>query len=421
MSSHIIHTREHNTVAIRDKPLSPKEPTSNLFTKKRSSEAHSTFNLIPVEGGYDLVTSYFIGIDWIEKNNQAIYVEPKLNVEDKQTDYLAMLSVALKHPDVTIHTDELIDIKFDEPYIGIEQKQDMLTPLLVIHFLNLVKRIVNKGLKKSYYKVTRNLNGRVKGKVLVGATVKQNLIKNRPFHTFCAYEEFGVNGLENRLLKKTLIFVRNYLPLLGNTTVAKSAKVILNYVNPAFELVSPEVNIKQIKGLKINAFYHEYTEAIRLSKLILKRFGYNLNNTSEKKIIKTPPFWIDMSKLFELYVLGLLKDRFGKGVTYHFKSYWNELDYLLKSNEYNMVVDAKYKTVYKTGFRNEDLRQLSGYARLKTVYDHLGKNYNEVIDCLIVYPDQSEGFTNLFEADLKKGVIKHFTNFYKIPVKLPLI
>ena len=42
--------------------------------------------------------------------------------------------------------------------------------------------------------------------------------------------------------------------------------------------------------------------------------------------------------LFELYVLGLLKDRFGKNVTYHFSRQYNELDYLLNDTEYKMVI-----------------------------------------------------------------------------------
>jgi len=63
-----------------------------------------------------ILTSYFIGVDWIEENVQAVYVEPKLNKDNKeQTNYLQMLFSALKHPEVSSHTEDLFEIKFEKP------------------------------------------------------------------------------------------------------------------------------------------------------------------------------------------------------------------------------------------------------------------------------------------------------------------
>ena len=68
----------------------------------------------------------------------------------------------------------------------IDQEQDLLTPLLVVQFLRIVKEIVRKGLKKSYYKVAQNLYGKVKGKILVAQTIKQNVLKNKALNTVCS-------------------------------------------------------------------------------------------------------------------------------------------------------------------------------------------------------------------------------------------
>jgi 5-methylcytosine-specific restriction enzyme subunit McrC len=86
-----------------------------------------------------------------------------------------------------------------------------------------------------------------------------------------------------------------------------------------------------------------------------------------------------------------------------------------------MVVDAKYKTIYQNHYDKENIRQLSGYARMKPVYDKLGKNYNENIDCLIIYPDQSSLQKDLRNTDLKGTPIKEFVNFFKAPIVLPII
>jgi len=365
-------------------------------------------------------TNYYIGTDWLN-SELAVYVEPKLNDKSElQTDYLGMLFSALKHPEIAKYTDDLFEIKWDEKPIEITQQQDLLTPLLVVQFLRVVQEIVRKGLKKSYYRVEQNLYSKVKGKILVGRTIKQNLLKNKPLNTYCTFDEFGVNGLENRLLKKALVFVRRYLPTLKIPHSEKYTTEVFNFIMPAFDFVSEEVNLNDIKHSKTNAFYKEYEDGIRLAKLILERFGYNITNTQQTSIL-TPPFWIDMSKLFELYVLGMLKDRFGKDVDYHVNTNYQELDYLLNSKDHQMVVDAKYKTIYQTHYDKEDIRQISGYARMKSVYKKLGKDDNEIIDCLIIYPDQKIGHENLNDVDLKKSEIEKFNRFYKVPVKIPVI
>lgn len=53
-----------------------------------------------------------------------------------ETDYLKMLFGCLKHPEVTKEVKELFEIKWDKPEIEIDQKQDLLTPLLVVQVFN---------------------------------------------------------------------------------------------------------------------------------------------------------------------------------------------------------------------------------------------------------------------------------------------
>lgn len=365
-----------------------------------------------------LCTSYFVGVDWL-KDGKAVYVEPKYLHSDKKTDYFAMLFTALKHPNV--ETKDLFEIKFEDNYIEIYQSQDLLTPLLITHFLRLVKELVRKGLKKSYYKVERNLNSRVKGKVLVGQTIKKNIVQNKPLQTFCQYEEFGFDSLENRLLKKALLFVQRYLPSFHLPQAELYTTELFNFILPAFISVSEKIELNEIKHFKSNSFYKEYTEAIHLAKLILKRFGYNINTIQSQKNIMTPPFWIDMSRLYELYVLGLLKDTYGEDVEYHLTTYGNELDFLLKKQGMEMVIDAKYKPKYQRGLDHSDIRQVSGYARLEKVYNKLTKSRNENIDCLIIYPDIEKGIENFRDVSLKsdENKLNEYVGIYKIGIQLP--
>lgn len=419
----MINLREQYNGSIEISGVLPDFKLELLFKKKRNSEI--CLNIIPeLEniGFYRIKCSYFVGVDWIDKN-LPIYVEPKLNEGSEQTDYLSMLFSALSHPEIVKYTDELFEIDFIKPEIEIQQQQDKLTPLLVILFLKLVQEIVRKGLKKSYYRVENNLNSRIKAKILVSRTIKENILKNKMLKTFCSYDEFGYNGFENRLIKKALLFVKRYMPKLKVFNAEKFAEPILNYINPAFENVSDEVNLNDVKHMKKNVFYKEYEEAIRLAKIILRRFGYNITNT-ENQTIKTPPFWIDMSKLFELYVLGLLKDVYGKNIKYEKKEAGGNYglpDYLYINEGEQMIIDAKYKTIYDNEYMIEDIRQLSGYARDKRVLQKLKLSECEIADCLIVYPKQNIDRMSLAGIDLKEKVIHQFVQFYKVAVQLPKI
>lgn len=382
---------------------------------------------VQVDAHRKLSTRSFVGTDWLTRD-QAIYVAPKFSSDGRPINYLSMLYRALNHPEVWPHADDLVEIKFEKPPIAIKPKDDMLTPLLVGYFIRILQDIVQKGLKKSYYKIHDNLHSKVKGKVMVSETVKQNQLRNKTLHTWCRYDEFGVNNLENRLLKKALLFVSRYL------TVGKLHKRIeapnlpvnlaeqLSGLLSAFQHVQAEVSLKELRHHKPNPLYKEYDVAIRLAKRILRRYGYSISNITAQQQVKTPPFWIDMSKLFELYVLALLKNRYGRQVTYHFTAGRRELDYLLKIPQYPLVVDAKYKRYATRSVDIEDIRQISAYARMKGVYQETKHDMHTLIPALIIYPDMDNGYTDFQEINLHEAgtPLKPYVQFYKLGVKLPL-
>lgn len=404
--------------------LLSKDDYQGWFSKTHRGKEKKTFCYSLTKSleapGFWLKTGYCIGLDWLEPGKLAINVAPKLNTDEQQVDFVRMLLSALRHSEVAPETHNLVLVDWKSPPIQIEQKQDLLTPFLVAEFLGLLKAIVKKGLKRSYYSIDRNLKNRVKGKILVGKSVKYNLLQNKKLQNYCRYEEFGLNNVENRLLKKALLFVERYLSNYQQLANQKEIKPIFNYIKPAFRRVSDKFDFNELKEIKTNAFFKEYQGAVRLAKLIIRRFGYNVANT-QKQVVPTPVFWIDMSKLFELYVLGLLKDRFQKQVRFQYTFYGNELDYLLKTKDYQMVIDAKYKPKYSNDKDDADIRQVSGYARLKKIYEELDVNRGAVIDCLIIYPDQENGKINLLDVNLKEVEIPHYFDVYKLGVKLPLM
>ena len=378
-----------------------------------------------------LQAGYYVGALWLVKHHKFVYIEPKMNkkqiVEGLPTqeeewaeiDYLKMLlSITALDPK---HTQNLIKIYWDEPLIAIEQQKDTLTPFLMVQFLLLLKRIVRKGLKKSYYTVEENLNNRIKGKIQLDKHLKQNVFKNKLTAHVCRYQEFGMDNLENRFLKKVLQFIISFKNTHANYFAGndKSIRELITYCSPYFELISEEIDVENLKKLTPNTFFKEYEEAIRIGQHILKRFSYNITETTQQKVA-IPPFWIDMPKLFELYVYKKLQEQFGSRgeVHYHFTGDYTELDFLLNTPEYKMVIDAKYKTVYEDSRVIDDIRQVSAYARLERVYKALKIDDNRLVDCLIVYPSFEQN-TDLNIANKKE--IHQYRNIYKLSVSVPLI
>lgn len=372
---------------------------------------------------YHFETSYFIGVDWLVESKQAVLVEPKLNDDTTELDFLSMLFDALEEPENAKHLDDLFDVNFESPTIKIKQKEDRLTPFLVVEYMQLLRQIVRKGLKKSYYRVTQNLEAKLKGKILVNKTINKNVSKGLATRIYCQFDEFGVNSVENQILKKAFKVAQQILPLFKHKKIVL-LQHIASYIAPSFEGISDNIDVRSLKKYKVNPIYKEYERALSIAICLLKKSGYNqYSKTSEE--VETPPFWIDMSKLFELYVYKKLKDVFthNKEVEYHIKSNSQEIDFLINSpsNNIRMVLDAKYKPRYENQrISTDDIRQISGYARMEKIYNKLNIDYTKVIDCLIIYSHQnSESRFSLEQFEnLRKE--KGYVGLYKLGIRLPV-
>ena len=457
---------EHKTISIAYREEAQSEIDGctiyiddlSLFNSFKALESQrfnsSSFKYIveKSENEIKLSSDYCVGIDWLGATNRFVYVEPKVNTSDtyrfenliNETDeninyiysseivelnFLKMLLEVHSGKIYDKYLQDLVSIDWNSKQIPIEQNQDHLTPFLIVEFLQLLKRIVIKGLKKTYYKTNENLTNRVKGKILVAQQIKQNTLKGRLTKTLCQYQVFGEDNSENRFLKKVLSFVTNYVqnnkPLFHENI--ESVQHLISYSRPSFENIGTEFEAFELKHIKPNPFFKEYAQAIKIGQYILKRFSYNISKTTDKKIT-TPPFWIDMPRLFELYVYHHLlisnenaKDR----ILYQFATYGNSLDFLIKDDDNPMIIDTKYKLHYENGHIHQDIRQVSGYARLNKVRDELGITDDSNINCLIIYPDPkgldlSNSKLEIDSLISESERIEPYYKVFKLGVKLPL-
>ncbi len=360
-------------------------------------------------------SSYYIGLGWLRPWDKPVLIEPKLNDENKKLNHIKILIEALKEPENLNHLVGLMEIHFNEDWITVEGNYEVaLTPFLVAQFLMTVRSIVRKGLKKEYYRVRENLESRIKGKIIVSQQIRENVVRNRLTNTVCSYQEFGVDSAANRFLKYVLKYVSTLLHNFQEEGLKNTLLEPLSYCLGGFQTVSDE-KFYQFKQKENNPLYREYNTAIQLGNQILKLLDHNLTKTSEVNKAY-PPHWIDMSKLFELYVFKKLKEKFTgyQSVQYHLKTNSQELDFIINEGDFKAVVDAKYKPRYKSGNPSmDDARQISGYARLNKIYDILKVPENQLIPAYIVYPSElksEEDFEDENTEDIglneKIGIIK---------------
>lgn len=137
-----------------------------------------------------------------------------------------------------------------------------------------------------------------------------------------------------------------------------------------------------------------------------------------------PPFFINMPLLYELFVLSLLRDAYGKTIVYHPATFGNELDFV-KTDE-KLIIDTKYIPRWKTDTVHENVRQLSGYARHKKIRQRVlddCERDSSIIDCVIIYPsDQGlKSFPGTVPLLELAETSEMYVSFYLLPVCLPVI
>ena len=392
----------------------------------------------------DFTASYYIGTCWLQEGKIAAAVMPKMELDYFEM-WRTVLAVDTEYE--LQYFSKCYGIDFDQPSIPLNQNINYLTPLLIAHFIALTEKIIRNGLKKGYVYREENLKNKIKGKVCVSKTIKENIVKCRLNKNVCAFQEFTADIPENRLLKKALLFCKKMIITsesftrhsAGQTLVQKLPRILLS-----FETVSEYIQISEIKQFRASKLFSHYRSALQLAKLILRRYDYSINSISTLEQ-ETVPYWINMSGLYELYVYAQLIKNYGKeNIGFQVSGYAKTAVDFIKKDE-QLIIDAKYKPQYAHSDAGmlDDIRQISGYARDRKILAALsiGEHSHDEIKCLIIHPepqnktenndtpspneDKMNERCNIFidgndQTLIEQAAeIKYFRNFYKIGIPLP--
>lgn len=365
---------------------------------------------------------YRIGAEWIDKENKrSIVVVPKID----KIDFLEMFMTCLQDNESADNFSAIYNIDFEGEPIKSATLSSILSPLLVVQFLIVIDKIAHKGLCKDYISKEDTLS-KVKGRINIRLT-ERNVLTGHHGRIHCKFDEYSVDSPENRLLKKALRIARDMISNMVDNKAYIKLSGICNHCLSTFENVSDIVSEK-LPIVKYNKLYPEYSEAIRIAKIILHWQDIAISNKDNSSFHIVPIFQIDMALLFEHYSLAILRKIFGfSSVKYQTKGYRGRYitDFLIQKNNLKLIIDAKYVDIEdRVVAKPEYIKQLSGYSRDTVILKAMGYDISDddsipVIPCLIAYPAITKSNSSL--AEIFSHPIKHTLKFYKYPIHIPIM
>lgn len=401
---------------LREKHYSRKE----LFT---ASEDNEVFNFSVSNQGAHVTSSYFVGLGWLIPGQLPIRIRPKLDDPTFETDYFKMVKEALEDFPLDCQLENLLNIDFTQQPIEINEKDEGLNLFVVLQFIFLLHNLIKRGLLRSFHQKDELFNCKIKGKILFSSSVTQSkdgLPLQKQF--FCSHQTFDENVFINRLLKSAFVVSRKLLQKYKNFSKSDPSfeRKILQ-ISHKMQNIQALEHIKTKRVVKLSPFFKNYKEPVRLAQLILRLAEIGAAKQSVSKVL-VPPYWINMTKLFELYVFAKLKKSIKRGsIDYHLRFRFKEPDFRIRNSDLGLrtfIADAKYKPRYsdRASALWEDGKQLSGYSRFLPIRNYLKATPHTNIPCVILYSDQSkEEFFNfdILEAD------SLFEDLYLAGIKLP--
>ena len=366
-------------------------------------------------------SSYYVGAAWLKENSRPLVVRPKID----NIDFLGIFAEALSDNVSPVYFQKAYSIKLDTPFIEDEALNAVLTPLMVAHFVSVMRLLLSSGLKRSYIIREENLKNKVRGHILPLSNLQKNILRGHAEKALCRFQEYSFDYPENRLLKRGLLAAESLLLALrvpNNALLQLVRKCLL-----AFSEISSDITPQAVRSIRRDKLHGEYPEAITLAKRILARTDFAISEKATTSH-RVPEFAIDMSRIFEFHVLGVLRRHFS-GQRILFQEYagiMGRADYIVPSAQ--LIVDAKYKPFYtqkSSEILRADIREVSGYSRSQRIRNILKIEDDSEVNCLIIYPNgsYSEETQSLSELPILSQAVPlpGIHSFYTLGIPIPSI
>lgn len=287
--------------------------------------------------------------------------------------------------------DFLYKVFYDRPLLRLPKIQASDCNLLyAISFIDACYQLCKKGLKRSVVHCSENYVAKIKGRIDAKSNIRQNTAKGRNDRFCCRYTTLEIDNIENRILKAAL---QQCKKIIGRDFAnMQEMQNRLHFCETALRNVKDtDIALSDFSKASATGLYSYYQSALMQAKCVFQRKYRAIRKDdpiTTNGYVFTTQYLINMERLFEFYVRGLVKKQLvsvsGKYALAPYSKKW----YLQKDAEENgecvtnahlvkycipdivvvdndsedavLVLDAKYK-IHDRASRN-DSHQLLTYA-----------------------------------------------------------
>lgn len=247
---------------------------------------------------------------------------------------------------------------------------------LLLSYIFSLEELVEKDFRKYYLPVEETLKCKVRGKIKISSYLNRWAV-GKKIDIPCKWNLFTYDNWDNRILKSALIYAHRRLPkgalhTLTNSMLNAEGSIIKSHFYEVSDYEPWEIEFYKAKLRSVSPYYRN---SLNIAELILKNTRSPSSYFSSLK-----PMYIDMDKLFEMFVSAVVKGSFGDAVKFQegkrlFKSKEKNVfifnlgeekegigpstipDIVVKDKEgkeVSLVIDAKYKEILEMGEENPE-------------------------------------------------------------------
>lgn len=296
---------------------------------------------------------------------------------------------------------KMLDVVYDVPIknsINAKTKliQNGLIEIFITNYIEYVKKYIQSGPILDYKKNIKNLKT-VKGNIIFSAQINHNAINLTKF--MCKYSKMDMDNKYNQIIKLTLAKMKN---LSRNNINKKMIQELLQ----AFDSVKLNINL-DYKNIYIDKTHYRLKDIITLSQLFLDNYSVSLTYGNYNIV----SLLFDMNKLFEKCIYTQLKKIYKQNICYQYskefllkdiktgiKKINLKPDMYLKLENFNIVIDTKWKKMDNTTIKESDAYQMNAYLSI----------LNDTKKCIVIYPqsyDNAEFDNSFVIQDMEKDKI----------------
>ncbi|HWU31999.1 MAG TPA: hypothetical protein VN108_03940, partial [Marmoricola sp.] len=260
--------------------------------------------------------------------------------------------------------------------VGIDSQHNDPIATLLIWYVNSVSDFATRWLRRSYRSHRVTLDGRVRGRVLIGPYMARSLTSGRANEIPCVVTERTIDTANNRVLKAGLRRVAKLAMTLPVPAARRAVRHAVAGAMPRFaEVADVEISAAQLRATSVRGPERHYESILATTQDLLEgRFlGQHLG------LAQVDSFLWSMPHLFQEAVRGILEGTAGftlDGTRRPTAKYYDatrvrlrsssiDPDFVLATASGVSLLDAKYKDALGIGGTDTDLVQSTGGPKLR--------------------------------------------------------